>query len=205
MVRTVDSWVPLSNKDALENAADTRYTDDKYDTDNFEIDASAARNDTITESSSLTSERPGVAASNNNENNTVDENDIVSLIILKSNNPHLIVPHGTCEALVNGQWIHPCLVNVPSDLIPGQEYVVQVKEVKNKARSSGKFYSVRSFLYGFYNNVLGMVGMVTYKRNAKQNYIDRMEYENLIRQKTMERKRLKALEIAAEQAARQPK
>ena len=81
MVRTVDSWVPLSNKDALENAADTRYTDDKYDNDNFEIDASAARNDTITESSSLTSERPGVAASNDNENNTVDENDIVSLII----------------------------------------------------------------------------------------------------------------------------
>ena len=68
---------------------------------------------------------------------------------------------GTCEALVNGQWIRPCSVNVPSDLIPGQEYVVQVKEVKNKARSSGKFCSVRSFLYGFYNNVLGVVEMVT--------------------------------------------
>ena len=106
---------------------------------------------------------------------------------------------GTCEALVNGQWIRPCSVNVPSDLLPGQEYVVQVKEVKNKARSSGKFYSVRSFLYGFYNNVLGMVGMVTYKRNAKQNYMDRMEYENMIRQKTIERKRRKALEIAAGQ------
>ena len=32
--------------------------------------------------------------------------------------------------------------------------------------------------------------MVTYKRNAKQNYFDRMEYENLERQKTIERKRL---------------
>jgi hypothetical protein len=93
---------------------------------------------------------------------------------------------------VNEQWIRPCSVNVPSDLIPGQEYVVQVKEVENKAPSSGKFCSVRSFLYGFYNNVLRMVGMVTYKRNAKQNYIDRTEYENLIRQKTIE-------------AARQPK
>lgn len=110
---------------------------------------------------------------------------------------------GTCEALVNGQWIRPCSVNVPSDLLPGQEYVVQVKEIKNKASSSGKFYSVRSFLYGFYNNVLGMVGMVTYKRNAKQNYIDRMEYENLIRQKTIERKRLKALEIAAAKATQE--
>ena len=55
---------------------------------------------------------------------------------------------GTCEALVNRQWIRPCLVDVPSDLIPGQKYVVQVKEVKNKARSSGKIYSFRSFLYG---------------------------------------------------------
>jgi 2Fe-2S iron-sulfur cluster binding domain len=105
---------------------------------------------------------------------------------------------GTCEALVNGQWIRPCSVNVPSDLLPGQEYLVQVKEVKNKARSSGKFYSVRSFLYGFYNNVLGMIGMVTYKKNAKQNYIERMEYENLIRQKTLEKKQLKASLVAKE-------
>lgn len=95
---------------------------------------------------------------------------------------------GTCEALVNGQWIRPCSVSVPADLPAGVDYVVNVKSVKNKAKSSGKFYSVRSFLFGFYNNVLGMVGMVKYKRNAKKNFDDRIEYEDLIRQKTMERK-----------------
>jgi 2Fe-2S iron-sulfur cluster binding domain len=100
---------------------------------------------------------------------------------------------GTCEALVNGQWVRPCSINVPGDLLDGQEYVVQVKAVKNKAKSSGKFYSVRSFLFGFYNNVLGMVGMVTYKRNAKKNYLDRMEYEEMVRQKTLEKKRARAL------------
>jgi aerobic-type carbon monoxide dehydrogenase small subunit (CoxS/CutS family) len=100
---------------------------------------------------------------------------------------------GTCEALVNGQWVRPCSINVPADLVNGEEYVVQVKAVKNKAKSSGKFYSVRSFLYGFYNNVLGMVGMVAYKRNAKQNYLERMEYEELVRQKTLEKKRARAV------------
>lgn len=99
---------------------------------------------------------------------------------------------GTCEALVNGQWVRPCSTFVPADLAPGEEYVVQVKTVKNKAKSSGKFYSVRSFLFGFYNNVLGMVGMVKYKRNAKKNYEERREYEDLIRLKTLEKKRAKA-------------
>jgi ferredoxin len=99
---------------------------------------------------------------------------------------------GTCEALVNGQWVRPCSILVPADLQPGQEYVVQVKAVKNKAKSSGKFYSVRSFLFGFYNNVLGMVGMVKYKRNAKKNWEERREYEEMIRQKTLEKKKARA-------------
>ena len=102
---------------------------------------------------------------------------------------------GTCEALVNGQWVRPCSIFVPADLTPGEEYVVQVKAVKNKAKSSGKFYSVRSFLFGFYNNVLGMVGMVTYKRNAKQNYEERRAYEDMIRQKTLEKKRARAAAV----------
>ena len=62
---------------------------------------------------------------------------------------------GTCECLVNGQWIRPCSTMVPGDIPAGQDYVVQVKDVKNKAKSSGKFFSVRSFLAGFWNNLLG--------------------------------------------------
>jgi hypothetical protein len=38
-----------------------------------------------------------------------------------------------------------------------------------------------------------MVDMVAYKRNAKQNYLERMDYEELVRQKTLEKKRARAL------------
>jgi len=103
---------------------------------------------------------------------------------------------GTCECLSNGQWIRPCTAVVPADFdIDGSgQYVITVKEVKNKARSSGKFYSVRSFLMGFYNNILGMAGMVMTKRAAKRNYDERMGYEDMVKAKVMEKKRLAALE-----------
>jgi hypothetical protein len=64
-----------------------------------------------------------------------------------------------------------------------------LKEIKNKAKSSGKFYSFRSFLMGFYNNLLGMVGFVKRRRAAKKNWEERMEMEELIRQKTLEKRR----------------
>lgn len=102
---------------------------------------------------------------------------------------------GTCESLCNGQWIRPCTAVVPADYdVDGSgQYVIQVKEVKNKAKSSGKFYSVRSFLFGFYNNVLGMAGMVITKRAAKKNYEERIEYEEMVKQRALEKKRLAAL------------
>ena len=97
---------------------------------------------------------------------------------------------GTCECLVNGQWIRPCTAVVPAeagaaDAIP---FVVQVKEVKAKSTSSGKFFSIRSFLMGFWNNLLGMVGFVKFRRAARKNWEERQEYESLVRQKTLERK-----------------
>lgn len=78
------------------------------------------------------------------------------------------------------------------------EYKVQVKEIKSKAASSGKFYSVRSFLMGFYNNLLGMVGFVKYRRAAKKNWDERQEYEDLIRQKTLEKRAARLAREAAE-------
>jgi hypothetical protein len=95
---------------------------------------------------------------------------------------------GTCEALCDGKWIRPCTTSVP-ELPKGSEYVVTLKEIKNKAKSSGKFYSFRSFLMGFYNNLLGMVGFVKRRRAAKKNWEERMEMEDLIRQKTLEKRR----------------
>mmetsp|Transcript_14635 Transcript_14635/g.21620 ORF Transcript_14635/g.21620 Transcript_14635/m.21620 type:complete len:232 (-) Transcript_14635:84-779(-) len=99
---------------------------------------------------------------------------------------------GTCEALCNGQWVRPCMATVPADLTPGQDLVIQVKEIKKKSKSSGKFFSVKSFFMGFYNNLIGMVGFVTTRRAAKKNYQERMEYEDLIAQKTAAKKAARA-------------
>jgi hypothetical protein len=95
---------------------------------------------------------------------------------------------GTCECRMDGKWIRPCVETVPSSWNKGQELIIQVKELKKKAKSSGKFYSFRSFLMGFYNNAIGMIGFVKTRREARQNWKDRLEYEELIRKKTLERK-----------------
>lgn len=87
----------------------------------------------------------------------------------------------------DGKWIRPCSTSVPA-LSAGQEYVILVKEIKSKKVSSGKFFSVRSFFLGFWNNFLGMVGFVKSRRAAKRNWNERMDYEDLIKQKTMEKK-----------------
>lgn len=92
---------------------------------------------------------------------------------------------GTCEAMCNGKWIRPCKDVVP---VTGEEVVVQVKEIAKKASSSGQFFSVKSFFMGFYNNLLGMVGFVKYRRNAKKNWEERQEYEELIRTLTLEKR-----------------
>lgn len=93
---------------------------------------------------------------------------------------------GTCEAMCNGKWVRPCKDVVPVDSL--EEVVIQVKEIANKSKSSGTFFSVKSFFMGFYNNLLGMVGFVKYRKNAKENWEERQEYEELIRQLTLEKR-----------------
>jgi aerobic-type carbon monoxide dehydrogenase small subunit (CoxS/CutS family) len=93
---------------------------------------------------------------------------------------------GTCEAMCNGKWVRPCKDVVPVGV--AGEIVVTVKEVAKKSKSSGKFFSVKSFFMGFYNNLLGMVGFVKYRQNAKKNWEERQEYEDLIRQLTLEKR-----------------
>ncbi len=95
---------------------------------------------------------------------------------------------GTCKALCNGQYITPCTAVVPGGIAEGEDYVIQVKEVKSKGRSSGKFYSVRSFIMGFYNNVLGMIGFVKDRRLARRNYDERIEYEDLVAKMAAEKR-----------------
>lgn len=94
---------------------------------------------------------------------------------------------GTCECMSNGKWIRPCVAKVPATEV-GEEFVVQIKAVKAKSTSSGTFFSIRSFFMGFYNNLLGMVGFVKFRRAARENWEERKEYEDLVQKLTMEKK-----------------
>jgi ferredoxin len=98
---------------------------------------------------------------------------------------------GTCECMVNGKWIRPCIATVPATAA-GEELIVQVKDVKSKATSSGTFFSIRSFFMGFWNNLLGMIGFVKFRRAAMKNWDERREYEDLVAQKTLEKKMKRA-------------
>ncbi len=102
---------------------------------------------------------------------------------------------GTCESLCNGKFIRPCMEKVPNT---SEEVVITVKEVKNKSKSSGKFYSVRSFLFGFYNNVLGMVGFVRTRKYAKKNWEQRKEYDEKIKMLAEQKRAARAAAAAAE-------
>uniref|UniRef100_A0A7S1B4V7 2Fe-2S ferredoxin-type domain-containing protein n=1 Tax=Corethron hystrix TaxID=216773 RepID=A0A7S1B4V7_9STRA len=105
---------------------------------------------------------------------------------------------GTCESMCNGKWIRPCVSLVPSDLQNGDEYVVQIKKTKNKAKSSGRFYSVRSILFGFYNNVLGMWGFVRTRKEAKKNWQERQDYEKRLEEIVAEKRAARARAALAE-------
>lgn len=74
-------------------------------------------------------------------------------------------------------------------------FVVQAKVV-----SSGKFFSVKSFFLGFWNNLLGMVGFVRDRRKARKNWQERMDNEDAIRKLTEEKRRKRAEEAAKKNA-----
>lgn len=94
---------------------------------------------------------------------------------------------GTCACQVNGQWIRPCTAVVPPS--SNNQLTVMVPQWSKAATvSSGKFYSARSFIMGFWNNLLGMVGFVKARRAARASWQERQDYEELIRIKTMEKR-----------------
>ncbi|CAJ1959399.1 unnamed protein product [Cylindrotheca closterium] len=92
---------------------------------------------------------------------------------------------GTCECMVNGKWIRPCVATVPA-LADGEEFKIQLKAISAKSASSGTFFSIRSFIMGFWNNLLGMVGFVKMRRAAQKNWSDRQSYEGRVAQRTRE-------------------
>lgn len=109
---------------------------------------------------------------------------------------------GTCQSKCNGSYIKPCVDKVPIDLELDPEtgkyptLVIEVKGTRAKVVSSGKFFSVKSFLLGFWNNLLGMGGFVRDRRKAKKNYQDRIDNEDAIQKLTAEKKRKRAEEAA---------
>lgn len=113
---------------------------------------------------------------------------------------------GTCESLCNGKYLRPCVDVVPTDLDPNPEtgeydpLIILVKGTKAKVVSSGKFFSVKSFLLGFWNNLLGMGGFVRDRRRAKKNYQERIQNESEIERLTREKKRKRAEAEAAKNA-----
>lgn len=86
---------------------------------------------------------------------------------------------GTCQVKCNGEWVKPCVAKIPV-VAEGEQYVLEVRAVKNKSVSSGKFFSFRSFIMGFVNNLLGMVGFVKQRRVAKKNWEERQDIETRI-------------------------
>lgn len=98
---------------------------------------------------------------------------------------------GTCECMVNGKWIRPCVATVPA-MSKGEELIIQLKAMKSKGTSSGTFFSIRSFLMGFWNNLLGMIGFVKFRRAARKNWEERREYEARVLQRTLEIKMQRA-------------
>jgi len=108
---------------------------------------------------------------------------------------------GTCECMMNGKWVRPCVETVPANALEegNGELVLQIKAIKSKTTSSGTFFSIKSFFMGFWNNILGMVGLFRWRKKANSNWDERKAYEDLVAQKVLEKKLARD---AAENAAK---
>ncbi len=95
---------------------------------------------------------------------------------------------GTCECMMNGKWVRPCVETIPANAMEEGELVLQIKAIKSKKTSSGTFFSIRSFFMGFWNNLLGMLGFVRFRKKASENWDERKAYEDLVAKKALEKK-----------------
>jgi len=83
---------------------------------------------------------------------------------------------GTCEVRVDGKWIRTCVSQVPY-VEAGDTYSVFVKGSMKKAKTSARFYSVRSIFAGLKNNVMGMAGFVREGRRSQGRFKERISAE----------------------------
>ena len=94
---------------------------------------------------------------------------------------------GTCEVRVDGQWIRTCTATVPFVEL-GSEYRVHVRASMAKAKKSSRFFSPASFVAGFKNNVLGMVGFVREGRKSESHFRERIVAERALMEQVKARK-----------------
>lgn len=92
---------------------------------------------------------------------------------------------GTCEVLVDGQWVRSCVTKIPAGV---EEYNVQVRQSMVKSKKASGFFSVQSFRDGFVNNALGMVGLVTEGAKEDENFDHRMTEEERIKEMVRRKK-----------------
>ena len=100
---------------------------------------------------------------------------------------------GTCEVRIDGQWTRTCVTKVPP-VGKGETYEVHVRGSMIKTAKSSRFYSFKSILAGFRNNLLGMVGFVRDGRRSENAFKHRLDSEA---QLLAEAKARKAARLAA--------
>ena len=94
---------------------------------------------------------------------------------------------GTCEVQVNGKWVRTCVATVP--YVEDNVFEVTVKPTMMKGQGkASKFYSLKSFVMGWYNNILGMVGFVKTSATEGKNFRDRLDGEDEVARMVAERK-----------------
>ena len=84
---------------------------------------------------------------------------------------------GRCEVQVNGKWVRTCVATVPYVEDNVFEVTVKLTMMKGQGKAS-KFYSLKSFVMGWYNNILGMVGFVKTSATEGKNFRDRLDGED---------------------------
>lgn len=89
------------------------------------------------------------------------------------------------------QWVRTCVHKVPH-VAKGGELRIFVRPGMVKSKKSTTFFSFTSFLAGFYNNFLGIVGFVSEGIKGKKNFQDRISAEEELKAKVAARKAAKA-------------
>lgn len=97
---------------------------------------------------------------------------------------------GTCDVMIDGKWVHTCQTKVPS-MAKGETLNVFIRAGKVKSKKSSGFFSAQSFVDGFTNNALGVVGFVAEGIKEEDSFNVRMEREKELLAKVAAKKAAK--------------